>query len=153
VALAGGLLLYQLFDPDDAGADSASGAGSSSAASESPTANLEPPSPTVEPVTGDAQVERRPVEGECIAEAEDWLVVACDSALADELIFKIVMSPVDPNPKQPEHDDAAWEACRNEGYDFDYEWYWYDSLDEDETDREWDPEVDRIRYIMCYVDL
>jgi serine/threonine-protein kinase len=157
VALAGALLLYQLFGPDDGEAPAGSAAEQSSIdAAASEAASLrdhEPPSPTVDPVTGDAQVERRPVEGECIADAEDWIVVACDSALADELIFKIVMNPDDPNPKQPKHDDAAWEVCRNEGYDFDYEWYWYDSLEEEETDREWDPEVDRIRYIMCYVEL
>jgi serine/threonine-protein kinase len=156
VALAGGLLLYQLFtaeDGDAAAADLPSD-GASSSAPASPTVNLEPPSPTVAPVTGDAQVARRPVEGECVVDhPEDWIVVACDSPLADELIFKIVMNPEDPNPMQPNHDDAAWEACRGEGYDFDYEWYWNDSLDEDESGREWDPEVDRIRYIMCYVEL
>jgi hypothetical protein len=162
VALAGGLLLYQLFTPDDAGAagDAAAvqasidaAASSQSAADAAALLEHEPPPPTVEPVTGDAQVERIPVEGECVTDSDIWTVVACDSPLADELIFKIVMNPDDPNPKQPDHDDAAWEACSGEGYDFDYEWYWSDSLDEDETDREWDPEIDSIRYIMCYVEL
>jgi serine/threonine protein kinase len=163
VALAGGLLLYQLFQPDEVEAagnsaaeeEAAIDAAASSLAASEEVSRLEhePPSPTVDPVTGDAQVERRPVEGECVADSETWIVVACDSALADELVFKIVMNPDDPNPSQPDHDDAAWEACRNEGYDFDYEWYWRDSLDEDETDREWDPETDSIRYIMCYVEL
>jgi serine/threonine-protein kinase len=157
VALAGGLLLYQLFEPDDAGADSASGgsgAGSSSAASESPTANLEPPSPTVEPVTGDGQETRRPVEGECLNDdPEDYVVVACDSEAAVELVYKIVIDPVDPNPAQPDHEDARWEACKGEGYDFVYETYWKDSLDAEDTERAWDPEADRIYYIMCYVEL
>ncbi|HEY1095022.1 MAG TPA: serine/threonine-protein kinase [Glycomyces sp.] len=162
VALAGGLLLYQLLQSDDAQAagDSTAeeasldaAASSLAAAEDASRLEHEPPSPTVEPVTGDAQAERRPVEGECVADSTTWIVVACDSALADELIFKIVMNPDDPNPSQPGHDDAAWEACRNEGYDFEYEWYWRDSLDEDETEREWDPETDSIRYIMCYVEL
>jgi serine/threonine-protein kinase len=162
VALAGGLLLYQLFEPDDAGADSASGEGgaastssaAASAASESPTANLEPPSPTVEPVTGDAQEQRRPVEGECLNDdPEDYIVVACDSAAAVELVYKIVVNPVDPNPTQPDHEDARWEACRGEGYDFEYKTYWRDSLDADESERAWNPESDRIYYIMCYVEL
>jgi serine/threonine-protein kinase len=157
VALAGGLLLYQLFEPDAPGVDSASGEGAAASSSgplESPTANLEPPSPTVEPVTGDAQEVRRPVEGECLNDdPEDYVVVACDSEAAVELVYKIVVNPVDPNPAQPDHEDARWEACRGEGYDFEYKTYWRDSLDADESDRAWNPESDRIYYIMCYVEL
>ena len=71
VALAGGLLLYQLFDPDDGdgGRRPAAEDPSTSASSRPPrrpTVQLEQPSPTVDPVTGDAQVERCPVEGECV---------------------------------------------------------------------------------------
>jgi serine/threonine protein kinase len=156
VALAGGLLLYQLFQPDDAeaeGAGSGADTGQTSPTA-SPTVNLDPPSPTVDPVVGDEQAARFPVEGECLNDdPEDYVVVACDSAAAVEHVYKIVLNPVDPNPVQPDHEDARWEACRGEGHDFEYRTYWRDSLDADESERAWNPESDRIYYIMCYVEL
>lgn len=102
------------------------------------------------PVTGEDQVARYPVEGECLAESEDWLVVSCDSEDAVEFVFRIVDNPEDPNPSQVEHEDAAWLACGAEG--FDYHYYWKDSATADEN-REWDPKTDRIYYFICYRNL
>ncbi|GAA4913638.1 serine/threonine protein kinase [Stackebrandtia albiflava] len=136
-----------LFVPDR-DADGASGAETPTdpASSESPAAPDESAPP---PVTGDEQVERYPMEGECLMEAEDYTVVACDSPEADEYVFKIVTDPEDPNPSQPDHDDAAWLACGGEG--FDYHYYWRDSAIA--VGREWDPETDRIYYFICYRNL
>lgn len=156
VALAGGLLLYQLFGADEgagsaAGADPGSGA-SSQSASESPTANLDPPSPTVEPVTGDDQVERYPVEGECLNDDDDYyIVVACDSDAAADQVYKIVYNPVDPNPQQPNHEDARWLACGEGGMD--YKSIYQDTATKQDPDGTWNPETDRIYWIMCYRNL
>lgn len=152
VALAGGLLLYQLFQPDDAEAGTAGDAliGQTSTTA-SPTANLEPPSPTVEPVTGEEEVYRYPVEGECLKDDPDYVVVSCDSPAAFEMIYRIVYSPEDPNPSQPEHDDAAFLACGDE-MGFGYRWKDSDSSVDGE-EAVWDPETDRIHWIMCYRDL
>lgn len=153
VALAGGLLLYQLFEPDD-GAEAGAGGGTPTPAASptpSPTVNLEPPSPTVEPVTGADAATRYPVEGECLNDDPDYyVVVACDSAAATELVYRYVYSPEDPNPTQPEHEDAAWLACG--GGDIDYEYRWRDSdSDTDEGEEAvWDPATDKIYWIMCY---
>lgn len=153
VALAGGLLLYQLFGAEE-GAGNAAGADpgeTSESASESPTVNLPPPSPTVAPVTGADRVERYPVVGECIDENEDWFVVACDSELAVEKVTRIVYNPVDPNPSQPEHEDAAWSACGTNGLEWDY--YWSDSALKADPNRDWIPESDQIYWIMCVQDV
>ncbi|GAA2171310.1 MULTISPECIES: serine/threonine-protein kinase [Glycomyces] len=153
VALAGGLLLYQLFQPEDAEAGSA-GEGASTAspsATASPTANLDPPSPTVEPVAGDEQVTRYPTEGECLSDDPDYyVVVACDSPAATEVVYRIVYSPEDPNPSQPEHEDAAWIACGGGDIDFEYRWRDSDSDADEGEEAVWDPATDRIYWIMCY---
>jgi serine/threonine-protein kinase len=148
LALAIGVLLYQVFDPDE-GAESAAGDGpAASGLSESAQlSEHDPPSPTVEPVTGDERVERYPVVGECIDDSDDYYVVSCDSELAYQRILKIVFNPEDPNPAQPEHNDAAWLACQSLGPDIAYLW-WDSAADED--DRAWNPETDRIYWIMCY---
>jgi serine/threonine-protein kinase len=148
VALASGVLLYQLFDPDE-GAESAAGDGpvASGSSESAEVSEHDPPSPTVEPVTGDERVERYPVVGECIDDSDNYYVVACDSELAYQRILKIVFNPEDPNPSQPEHDDAAWLACQSLGPD--YQYLWRDSALE-EDDRPWNPETDRIYWIMCY---
>ncbi|MDA1359331.1 serine/threonine-protein kinase [Glycomyces luteolus] len=154
VALAGGLLLYQLFEPED-GAEAGKageGAGTGSASpTASPTANLDPPSPTVEPVSGSEAATRYPIEGECLNDDPDYYVVVdCDSAGATELVYRIVYSPEDPNPSQPEHEDAAWLACGGEEIDYEYRWRDSDS-DTDEGDAAvWDPATDKIYWIMCY---
>jgi serine/threonine-protein kinase len=147
VALASGVLLYQVFDVDE-GAESAAGDGPGASGSpEFEVSEHDPPSPTVEPVTGDERVKRYPVVGECIDDSDDYYVVACDSDRAFQRILKIVFNPVDPNPAQPSHNDAAWLACQSLGPDFDY--LWRDSALE-EDDREWNPETDRIYWIMCF---
>lgn len=103
--------------------------------------------PTIAPVAGDEQVERAPLAGECLTSAEDrYVVVDCDSAAAVKRVYRIVTDPEDPNPAQPDHDDAAWDACGHEGIEFDY--YWADSAVREE--RQWDPETDRIYYFICY---
>jgi serine/threonine protein kinase len=147
VALSGGLLLYQWSRPDGATADVGIDPQSPT---ESPTANLEPPSPTVEPVTGGDQVARWPVEGECLTDDDEYIVISCDSAAAAELVYRIVYSPEDPNPAQPDHDDAAWLAC---GGDMDFEWRWRDSDTDAGEGAVWDPDNDRIYWIMCYREL
>jgi serine/threonine-protein kinase len=150
VALAGGLLLYQLSRPDGAAEAGNAGEGADTgpqSPTESPTANLEPPSPTVEPVMGDGQVARYPIEGECLTDDSDYIVVACDSAAASEVVYRIVYSPEDPNPSQPDHDDAAWLAC---GGDMESEYRWRDSDTGAGEDAVWDPATDRIYWIMCY---
>ncbi|WP_335988659.1 serine/threonine-protein kinase [Glycomyces sp. MUSA5-2] len=103
--------------------------------------------PTAAPVTGDDQVERAPRAGECLTADEDrYVVVACDSEAAAKRVYRVVTDPEDPNPAQPDHDDAAWEACGHEGVEFDY--YWADSAVRE--GREWEPETDRIYYFLCY---
>ncbi|HEX2145551.1 MAG TPA: serine/threonine-protein kinase [Glycomyces sp.] len=152
-----GVLLYQVFDPDDiVQAGSGSGddqltAASSESASESESPDIhEPPSPTVEPVTGNEEAQRYPVEGECLNDNPDYyIVVACDSDAAVDQVYDIVYHPEDPNPAQPDHEDAAWLACG--AGDIDYEYIWSDSATN--ADREWIPESDRIYWIMCYREL
>lgn len=103
--------------------------------------------PIVVPVVGDEQVERRPLAGECLSSAADrYVVVDCDSDAAVKRVYRVVTDPEDPNPAQPEHNDAAWDACGHEEIEFDY--YWADSAVRDE--RQWDPENDRIYYFICY---
>ena len=82
-------------------------------------------------------------------DADDWIVVSCESEAADEWVFRIVKNPEDPNPGQPDHEDAAWLACGVDGPGYHY--YWKDSATA--SDREWNPETDRIYYIICYRDL
>lgn len=156
VALAGGLLLYQLFQPE-AGAGAEAGnveevAGTDSQSpTASPTANLDPPSPTVEPVVGDEQATRYPVEGECLNDDADYyVVVACDSADATELVYRLVYSPEDPNPSQPDHEDAAWLACGGEDIDYEYRWRDSDTDTDEGEEAVWDPANDKIYWIMCY---
>jgi serine/threonine-protein kinase len=154
VALAGGLLLYQLFQPDDGaeagGAGEPAGTGLPSPTT-SPTANLDPPSPTVEPVSGDEQATRYPVEGECLNDDADYyVVVACDSADATELVYRLVYSPEDPNPSQPDHEDAAWLACGGEDIDYEYRWRDSDTDTDEGEEAVWDPVNDKIYWIMCY---
>jgi serine/threonine-protein kinase len=102
--------------------------------------------PTVTPVTGSEQVERVPVAGECLNSDEAYVVVACDSPEAAKLVYRIVTDPEDPNPEQPNHDDAAMQACGRDGIVFGYRWD--DSAIREE--REWNPETDRIYYFICY---
>jgi hypothetical protein len=96
---------------------------------------------------GDGQVARYPIEGECLTDDSDYIVVACDSAAASEVVYRIVYSPEDPNPSQPDHDDAAWLAC---GGDMESEYRWRDSDTGAGEDAVWDPATDRIYWIMCY---
>ncbi|WP_157975132.1 serine/threonine-protein kinase [Glycomyces dulcitolivorans] len=147
LVLLAGVLVYAAFDRDAGGGDAAEDGGTSEEAS--PTGEETGGDPTIPPpVTGDQQAERRPVEGECVtADDETWVVVACDSPLAAEYIYRIAVNPEDPNPSQPDHDDASWLACGAEGVaDFDY--YWSDTATE--NDVEWDPETGVIYYFMCY---
>jgi serine/threonine-protein kinase len=102
--------------------------------------------PTVTPVTGDEQVERKPVVGECLNADEDYVVVACDSPEAAKQVYRIVTDPEDPNPQQPDHGDAAWRACEHDGIERAY--LWADSAGQEE--RAWNPETDRIYYFICY---
>ncbi|MCD0442579.1 serine/threonine protein kinase [Glycomyces sp. A-F 0318] len=148
LVLLAAVLVYTAADRNTDRADAAGGEATAEPA-ESPTpeedAGAEPIVPA--PVTGDEQAERRPVEGECTTDSEDWVVVACDSELAAEYFYRIVANPEDPNPSQPDHDDAAWLACGADGVT-DFEYYWRDSTDE--TEQPWDPETGIIYYIMCY---
>jgi serine/threonine-protein kinase len=148
--LLAGVLVYTAFEPDagDGGDGAEAAAESDGPASEADDG----PGPTVPaPVTGDEQVERRPVEGECVTDdPETWVVVACDSPEAAEYIYRIVVNPEDPNPSQPDHDDAAWLACGVDGVT-DFEYYWRDTADE--TGAPWDPETGVIYYFMCYQEL
>ncbi|MEV3939194.1 serine/threonine-protein kinase [Glycomyces sp. NPDC049804] len=100
-------------------------------------------------VTGDDQVERAPAVGECLTSDERYVVVACDSPAAARRVYRIVTDPEDPNPQQPEHEDAAWQACGSDVIEFDYRWA--DSAKREE--REWNPETDRIYYFVCYQEL
>jgi serine/threonine-protein kinase len=102
--------------------------------------------PTVEPVTGDERAERAPRAGECLTAEEQLVVVACDSPEAAKRVYRIVTDPEDPNPEQPEHDAAAWQACGSDVVDFSYH-YSDTALRED---REWNPDTDRIYYFICY---
>jgi serine/threonine-protein kinase len=104
---------------------------------------------TFAPVTGDEQVERAPAAGECLTSDVHYVVVACDSSAAARRVYQIVAEPEDPNPQQPRHEDAAWEACGSEVVEFDY--LWADSAVREE--REWNPETDRIYYFICYQEL
>jgi hypothetical protein len=98
-------------------------------------------------VTGDERVERAPVVGECLTSDEQrYVVVACDSPEAAKRVYRIVTDPEDPNPQQPKHVDAAWEACGSDVIGFD-EYRWADSAMREE--REWNPETDRIYYFVC----
>jgi serine/threonine-protein kinase len=106
--------------------------------------------PSVPPVTGDDQVERAPMVGECLtSDGQPYVVVACDSPAAAKRVYRIVTDPEDPNPEQPKHDDAAMQACGQDGIVFRYHWadtaYW--------EKREWNPETDRIYYFICYQEL
>jgi serine/threonine-protein kinase len=129
----GGVLSYLAFGPD---APRSAGYGVIEGSIE----------PTVEPVTGDEQVERAPVVGECLSSDERYVVVACDSPEAAKLVYRIVTDPEDPNPAQPNHVDAAWQACGHDGIEYDY--HWADSAVRE--GREWNPETDRIYYFICY---
>jgi serine/threonine protein kinase len=107
--------------------------------------------PTVEPVTGDGRVKRYPVPGECIDDdPKDYYVVSCESDAAADLIYEIVYNPADPNPAQANHRDAAWLVCGPEGGQ-DFKFYSRDSTSR--SDMEWNPETDRIYWIMCYREL
>jgi hypothetical protein len=133
----GAVLSYQVFGTGE-GASAQSGVTEGS---------LEPT--TFAPVTGDEQVERAPAAGECLTSDEHYVVVACDSSAAAKRVYRIVTDPEDPNPQQPRHEDAAWEACGSEVIEFDY--HWADSAIREE--REWKPETDRIYYFICYQEL
>ncbi|RRR98241.1 serine/threonine-protein kinase [Glycomyces terrestris] len=144
LVLLAGVLLYTALGPD--GGDGAGELAAGESASE------EGPEPTAPPpVTGDEQVERRPVEGECATDDPDvFIVVACDSPLAAEYYYRIVVNPEDPNPSQPDHTDAAWLACGADGVT-DFEYHWWDTADEEDVP--WDPETGVVYYIMCYQEL
>ncbi|WP_168801373.1 serine/threonine-protein kinase [Glycomyces buryatensis] len=155
LALLAGVLLYTAFGPsadegavgDDAAIEDSDDA--PSAEGEDPTAGSSTPTPT--PVTGEDRVERHPVAGECLdGEADDYVVVSCDSEQATERVFKVVALPDDPNPSQPDHDDAAFLACGG-GSVTDVNYYWKDSVTG--SDDPWDPETGLIYYIICYEDL
>ncbi|HEX2143429.1 MAG TPA: serine/threonine-protein kinase [Glycomyces sp.] len=106
--------------------------------------------PTVAPVTGDEQAERAPTVGECLSsDASRYVVVACDSPAAAKRVYRIVTDPEDPSPQQPNHDDAAWQACGHDGIE--HEYHWADSAVRE--GREWNPESDRIYYFICYQEL
>lgn len=154
-----GVLAYVAFDRDDGSNAAASGGGPTTdeestgeaPEGEAPTGPYEP-TPTVDPVTGDDSEVRYPVAGECLNDdPEDYVVVSCDSDEAVELVYRVVFNPHDPNPVQADHEDAAWEVCGPEGGQ-DYHYYWTDSANKD-GDRPWDPETDRIYWIMCYKNL
>ncbi|SDD38645.1 serine/threonine-protein kinase [Glycomyces harbinensis] len=133
----GGVLSYQALGTD-AGADALYAVTEGS---------VEPATP--DPVTGEDQVERAPAAGECLTSDEHYVVVACESSAAVKRVYRIVTDPEDPNPQQPQHEDAAWAACGSESVEFDY--HWADSAVREE--REWNPETDRIYYFICYQEL
>lgn len=128
----GGVLSYLAFGPDE----------EVSARYGVTDGSVEPT--TFAPVTDDEQVERMPRVGECLTADEHYVVVACDSTAAVKRVYRIVTDPEDPNPEQPDHQDAAWEACGPDVIEFDYRWS--DSREE----RGWNPETDRIYYFICY---
>ncbi|PRY59654.1 serine/threonine-protein kinase [Glycomyces artemisiae] len=144
--LAAGVLAWSAFGPEDDGGGS--GVAAEETSGEEVEEGAEPTAPP--PVTGDEQVERRPLVGECTTDDDEtWVVVACDSPDAAEYYYRIVVNPEDPNPSQPDHDDASWLAC-GDSRATDFEYYWSDSTPDGE---QWDPATDVIYYIMCYQEL
>jgi serine/threonine-protein kinase len=130
----GGVLSYLTFGPD---ADSSAVQGVIEGSVD----------PTFATVTGNERVERVPRVGECVSSDEDHnVVVACDSPEAVKRVYRIVTDPEDPNPEQPNHADAAWQACGPDVLDFDYSW----SDSAHREDREWNSETDRIHYFICF---
>jgi serine/threonine-protein kinase len=131
--LAGGALSYLAFGAD-AGTSAQGGVVEGSV------------DPTVEPVTGDDQAHRAPVVGECLTADEDYVVVACDSEAAAQRVYRIVTDPEDPNPEQPKHNDAAFEVCGSDA-SVEYDYRYSDSALRE--GREWNPDTDRIYYVIC----
>jgi hypothetical protein len=152
LVLLAAVLVYTAVDSGGGEGDEA-GSATTTAATESPSAagEVSEVEPTVPPpVTGDEQVERRPMEGECTTEDDNYVVVACDSELAAEYFYRIVRAPEDPNPSQPDHEDAAWLACGVDGF-AEYDYYWVDSATE--SGEPWDPDTGIIYFILCYQEI
>ncbi|MFB9660538.1 serine/threonine-protein kinase [Glycomyces mayteni] len=144
--LVAAVLGWTAFGPEDGG-----GSGVAAEETTGPEVEEEAGPTAPPPVTGDERVERRPVAGECTTDDEDtWVVVACDSPDAAEYYYRIVVNPEDPNPSQPDHDDASWLACGDAGAT-DFEYYWGDSTTD--SDEAWDPETGVVYYIMCYQEI